>query len=114
MSAPPPYSPIPTSPAATVSSVSNLMTMLMSGDREHRGLGTEGSSFELWPLPPGVNVEKVYQGRCSGRQLRRRGAYETTCIDWLAYIVAGAKLWLGESDADGTYLWNKLEKTMGS
>lgn len=90
MSAPPPYSPLP-----TASSVSNLLSnMRVNFDREHRSLGTDGRAFELWPLPPGVTVEKVYS-------------------DWFSYLVKSAKIWWEESNPDGAYIWDKLEKTMG-
>lgn len=96
MSAPPPYSPLP--PVSTTSSSSSRVTSLMSSmglgaERHTRSLGTDG--FELWPLPPGarVTVEKAYE-------------------DWLSYLVMGAKLRWGETDPDGSYIWNKLEETM--
>lgn len=69
MSAPPPYTqaeaPIPTSAASTVSTVSRLFASLKSGtaDRENRALGIAGKAFELWPLPPGVSVERIYEGK---------------------------------------------------
>lgn len=89
-SAPPPYTPLPCP-------TTSLLSCIGFGSDTTRitNIGRDGRSFELWPLPPGVDVEKIYR-------------------HWLRYLVKAARDWWAESEPDGESIWKKLEKTIGS
>lgn len=66
-----------------------------SSERENRGLGAGGGSVELWPLPTGVDIEKVYE-------------------DWLRFLVESSRVWWKDFVYSGDQIWKRLENNMGS
>lgn len=58
MSAPPVYTPF----SSTGANSSHQNVGSSSSGSNKRSLPAEGDAFELSPLPPGVKVEKVYEG----------------------------------------------------
>lgn len=66
MSAPPPYlaAPIVTPSTSTVSTLARFLSSrkVEAFEQEKGRLVTNVKAFELWPLPAGVTVERIYEG----------------------------------------------------